>query len=278
MSKAIALCHGSFGRASLYLQDRDMATHAHREGHLIFYVSGRYPTIRICDEPHVLTPDFATAINPWQPHSYHSGDIEHGSFSLVLYIRPEWFLHMARSAQYGLRFGRSVIEMTPSITELVKRVTYLLLEGAETHLLDGYLFELTQGSFEQSWQWTNKDDHVNLPCAAPSDFRIRKSIGLMKSRIGEGEGISFDAIARDAGLSRPHFFKLFRENTGLTPNIYLNTLRMETAIDMLTSSSDAVTSIGLDLGFSSQASFTRFFISNVGIPPSNYRRVVQMAA
>jgi transcriptional regulator GlxA family with amidase domain len=35
----------------------------------------------------------------------------------------------------------------------------------------------------------------------------------------------------------------------------------------------SVTDIGLELGFSSQASFTRFFATNVGIPPSEYRRV-----
>ena len=101
---------------------------------------------------------------------------------------------------------------------------------------------------------------------------------LMKSRLGEGESILLDSIARGAGISRPHFFKLFKENVGLTPNIYLNTLRMETAIERLIQSSDAVTSIGLDLGFSSQASFTRFFASNVGIPPSDYRRVAQLSS
>lgn len=58
----------------------------------------------------------------------------------------------------------------------------------------------------------------------------------------------------------------------MTPNIYLNTLRMETAIERLTGSNDPVTSIGLDLGFASQASFTRFFATNVGVPPSDYRR------
>ena len=71
---------------------------------------------------------------------------------------------------------------------------------------------------------------------------------------------------------------LLASDLGLTPNIYLNTLRMEAAIDKLTTSSEAVTSIGLDLGFSSQASFTRFFASNVGIPPSDYRRVAHLAA
>ena len=40
--------------------------------------------------------------------------------------------------------------------------------------------------------------------------------------------------------------------------------------------SKSVTEIGLDLGFASQASFTRFFSSNVGIPPTDYRRVANI--
>ena len=33
--------------------------------------------------------------------------------------------------------------------------------------------------------------------------------------------------------------------------------------------------IGFDLGFSSQSSFTRFFASNVGMAPTDYRRVAK---
>ena len=87
-----------------------------------------------------------------------------------------------------------------------------------------------------------------------------------------------DRIARDAGLSRPHFYKLFRQNIGLTPNMYLNTLRLERSIHRLTLSGDPVTAIGLDLGFASQASFTRFFSNNIGMSPSDYRRASYVAA
>jgi transcriptional regulator GlxA family with amidase domain len=52
---------------------------------------------------------------------------------------------------------------------------------------------------------------------------------------------------------------------------------MERAIDSLTSTHKSVTDIGFDLGFSSQASFTRFFTTNVGIAPSDYRRVAHLA-
>ncbi|MFT7596442.1 MAG: transcriptional regulator GlxA family with amidase domain [Paracoccaceae bacterium] len=68
-------------------------------------------------------------------------------------------------------------------------------------------------------------------------------------------------------------YKLFKKQMGITPNLYLNTLRAEHAIEELMTTDKSVTDIGHDLGFSSQASFTRFFGSNVGISPSEYRRV-----
>lgn len=53
---------------------------------------------------------------------------------------------------------------------------------------------------------------------------------------------------------------------------------METALVRLLRTEEPVTTIGLDLGFSSQASFTRFFVDNVGIPPTDYRRVARIEA
>ena len=52
---------------------------------------------------------------------------------------------------------------------------------------------------------------------------------------------------------------------------------MERAIDSLTGTDKSVTDIGFDLGFSSQASFTRFFTANVGIAPTDYRRVAHLS-
>ena len=83
-------------------------------------------------------------------------------------------------------------------------------------------------------------------------------------------------MARDAGLSRPHFYKLFRREIGVTPNIYLNTLRMEKAIERLGQTEHSITTIADDLGFSCQSVFTRFFSSHVGMPPTDYRRAVQV--
>ncbi len=270
MSTALAVYHGQFGRASLYKLNRALATHAHREGHLTFHVQGTPSQVTVTDVPRLLGPGDAVAVNPWQAHSFEPGDCERGTLFLVLYIKPIWFLEAGRCAQSALRFGRADIEVTAPIHRLVHLIASLLMDDERSTLFDGYLYELTRECFDQTWQWAPEQNAPNETRYGSRDYRVRNSIRLMQQRISDD--LVLDDIARDAGLSRPHFYRLFRQHVGLTPNIYLNTLRMETAIDRLTRSSDAVTSIGLDLGFASQASFTRFFTSNVGIPPSDYRR------
>ena len=282
MSTALAVYHGPFGRVALYSINRPMATHAHREGHLTFFVQGTPSHVTASGVTCRIDAGTAGTVNPWQPHNFVPGDMSDGTLFLVLYIKPIWFLQVGRNAQNALRFGRDRVAVTPQIHRLVQLVSTLLLENEQSDLFDGYLYELTRECYDQTWQW--QPDASPLDCdAAPAplpqwtgvrDYRVRNSIKLMNERIGDE--IVLDTIARDSGLSRPHFYKLFREHAGITPNVYLNTLRMENAIDMLTKTHNAVTSIGLDLGFASQASFTRFFTSNVGIPPTDYRRVASV--
>jgi AraC-like DNA-binding protein len=276
MSHAIAVYHGRFGRATLYNLNHELATHAHREGHLTFFVQGEPSSMTVDGAHHALDSAMAVAVNPWEPHAFHAGDREQGSLFLVLYIKPIWFLETARNAQSWLRFGRHAIEITNQIRRSIHMVVSLLLEGDESDLFDGYLFELTQECFDQSWQWT-PDGAPRVHCASPfTDFRVRKSMRLLSEKLGHE--FELDDVARESGLSRPHFYKLFKKQTGITPNLFLNTLRMERAIESLTSTDKSVTNIGFELGFSSQASFSRFFTSNVGIAPSDYRRVAYLAA
>ncbi len=275
MSNALAVHHGPFGRVALYNLDRSMALHAHREGHLIFRVEGPDASLRIDDDIYPLSAAAGAAVSPWQSHNFNSHNAEEPSLFLTLYITPVWFLEASRQTSAALRFGRSRIEVTETIARLVTRISACMLEDTDNGLMAGYLYELTQASFDQSWQWVPDGPSFSASAPPARDYRVRNSVRLMQDCVNER--IALDMIARDAGLSRPHFYKLFREQVGTTPNIYLNTLRIEQAINRLTRTRDAVSDIGFDLGFSSQASFTRFFIANAGIAPSDYRRVAHCA-
>lgn len=275
MSTGLAVHHGRFGRASLYQLNRPMTTHAHREGHLVFYVEGARAAIAVSDRQHPIAPRAAVAVSPWEPHDFCNDGERSGGLYLVLYIKPIWFLEASRMAQFALRFGRNGIEVTDQVQSLVMRVTALLLDTEPSDLFDGYLYELTRACFDQSWQWTPEGTRLTQTCTAINDFRVRKSMRLMQDQFTEP--LELDDVARRSGLSRPHFFKLFKRQMGITPNVFLNTLKMECAIERLTGTVDTVTDIGSRLGFSSQASFTRFFTANVGIPPTDYRRVAHLA-
>ena len=271
MARAISVHHGSFGRATLYELDKPLTTHAHREGHLIFYLGGPDAHVMVDDRKCPIDKTSAVAVSPWEPHSFHPAEGTETHFVLTLYIKPMWFLENSQSAEFALHFGSPTIQMTPTVEMWVGRITSILLDDQPSERFDGFLFETTRHCFDQSWREAETRPLLQNVQRKFNDFRVRRSLRLMQETYSEET--QMDDLAREVGLSRPHFFKLFKMQMGITPNLYLNTLRAEHAIDELMTTSKSVTDIGLDLGFASQASFTRFFSSNVGIPPTDYRRV-----
>jgi AraC-like DNA-binding protein len=275
MSTAVAVFHGAFGRVCLYSMDRAMVPHSHREGHLLFHVQGPPAALVVDGRAVPLSPGQAVAVSPWQMHYYTPVDGRAETLALVLYIRLGWFVDAARRATATLRFGRVGIEVTdPLARQAFSVANDMLAEDDADPRLEDRICGLTQAAFDQSWQWTERGPDFTGPALPQRDWRIRKALRVLQERIGEP--CELDAVAREVGLSRPHFYKLFRAQMGVTPNIYLNTLRMERAILRLAESEAAVSEIGLDLGFSSQASFSRFFIANGVVPPSAYRRSVHV--
>jgi AraC-like DNA-binding protein len=273
MSRAVSVRHGAFGRTALYRLDRPIVTHAHREGHLIFYVDGETALVDINGSPRPLSDSTGVAVSPWEPHNFR---VRTGSscLCLVLYIKPIWFLENSPSAEFALQFGANSVQMTPQLQSLVLQLTTLLLEEEAVDEFDHLLFALIKLCFDQTWHRRPSPSLMARATLNFSDFRVRRSLRLMQECVSVD--VDVDSLARQVGLSRPHFFKLFKLQTGVTPNIYLNTLRSEQAIHDLLNSEKTVTNIAEELGFSSQASFTRFFSSNVGIAPSEYRRVARV--
>lgn len=87
--------------------------------------------------------------------------------------------------------------------------------------------------------------------------------------------VSLDALASDAGLSRFHFCRAFKESTGLSPHAWLRQHRLEQAINMLRDSDESVVSIAAALGYSSQTAFAAAFKKLTGETPSDWRRRVR---
>jgi AraC-like DNA-binding protein len=273
VSVAHAVAHGAFGRVCLYVMDKTMVPHAHREGHLIFHIHGPPAEVLVDGRAFPLSSGQAVAVSPWQPHFYRQLNHRDHVLVLVLYIRPGWFVQASRQASEILRFGRVGVEVTDRLARLVADTgRRFSAHGGTDGGFEDRLSALTQACFDQTWQWTAEGQHFIGQERPLRDFRIRRALRLLDETLGEP--IDLARLSRAAGLSRPHFFKLFREQIGLPPTIYVNALRMERAINRLALGNETVADIGLDLGFSTPASFSRFFIANGVVAPSTYRRSV----
>lgn len=84
--------------------------------------------------------------------------------------------------------------------------------------------------------------------------------------------VSLDALASDAGLSRFHFCRAFKESTGLSPHAWLRQHRLEQAMKMLRDDDETVAAIAAALGYASQTAFAAAFRKLTGETPSDWRR------
>lgn len=270
MSKAISIVHGQFGRVVLYRLDRTIIAHAHREGHLLFHIGDAHSRIRIKDVDHHVSPETGVAVNPWEIHTYIPEAPSVGQYVLVLYVRQPWFVGHRPETYSALSFGKREFQITPEISLLVRHVMNVVLTGVEDESLDQLLFELTEACHYRSHLEYHQETAASFKLDV-NDFRVRKSIRLLSDRLDTD--INMSQVASEAGLSRPHFFKLFRTQVGLPPKLFWNTMRLERAFVDLVQTSKNIADIGFDLGFSSQSSFSRFFCLNTGMAPTDYRRV-----
>ena len=272
MSRALAVFHGRFGRATVYQLNRPFDKHAHREGHLIFHVGGTPASIDVCEQRFLLGEGSIVAVNPWEPHNFLPSDFGTGAIFFVLYVNAEWFAPKS-AHNHNLRFGRNFFRRTETLDRCIRRAAALVCGAPSLSCLDGELRQLIDSCYEESWQVQEPEQEKRF-CGAVTYFRVRKCIRLMsESPCAE---LELDTIARESGLSRPHFYRLFRNQTGVTPNLYLKTLLMERALDALVATEAPIADIGFDLGFSSQSVFTRFFAANVGMAPTDYRRAAKV--
>lgn len=82
--------------------------------------------------------------------------------------------------------------------------------------------------------------------------------------------ISNDRLAGIAGLSTVYFRKLFTATMGVSPIVYVQTLRIEKAKEILKSDYGSLSDVAAGLGYSSLYDFSRAFKKHTGIPPSKY--------
>ena len=85
------------------------------------------------------------------------------------------------------------------------------------------------------------------------------------------DNISLNKTADILKITTRNLSKLFKAETGLSFNKYLNNLRMKRAKFLLNQTGKSILDISLLVGIKDQANFSILFKKNIGTSPMKYR-------
>ncbi|MGE0734323.1 MAG: GlxA family transcriptional regulator [Alphaproteobacteria bacterium] len=86
-----------------------------------------------------------------------------------------------------------------------------------------------------------------------------------------GRTVTLNEMAELAGMSARNFLRRFKQTTGISPNGYLQKVRIESAKHMLEQSRLSVDEIRHKVGYEDARSFRRLFKRHTGLTPTDFR-------
>ena len=120
--------------------------------------------------------------------------------------------------------------------------------------------------------WVHRHPTALKPLSVLRHVRLKKALKVIHDR--PEEYWTVQSLAEVAGMSRTSFATEFSERMGTSPMQYLTSWRMEVARSLLHSGDLTLTEVAEQVGYGSQASFTKAFREIVGMPPGAYRGAV----
>ena len=87
------------------------------------------------------------------------------------------------------------------------------------------------------------------------------------------KNLSVEELAKKINMSLRTFMRNFKKATGDTPNAYIQKVRVEKAKKMLESGLNRIEQVSLEVGYNDFASFRKTFKKNVGLNPSEYKKL-----
>lgn len=199
--------------------------------------------------PHVYG---AVNDDPWSIHwvhfigaagDYYVGQLKKGAYSLSI--------DAGMSASLEDLFARCRDTFVANF--LLQRMIYA---SQTLHHLLGFLFF---------------NNRAFSPLLRSSRFRsIDRTVSYLHENMSEQ--LTLNDMVDHSGLSKSHFIRLFKDQTGHTPMDYFIQLKMQHACMLLAYGQASVGQIGEELGYHDQYYFSRAFRKVIGMSPTMYRQ------
>lgn len=149
---------------------------------------------------------------------------------------------------------------------IIQRITDILKHGVSdfdfNESLDLYNLILSSISFLSSNLW----HHQSI------ELKILDVMSYMNRNLRKN--LTNEILASTIRMSTNSFARLFKQQTGNSPQKYLTKTRIENACNLLHHSSLSINEIADHCGFSDRYYFTKVFTSSILLPPAQYRKQV----
>lgn len=250
-----------------FFGERDIGDANHivfpRTGVVIQHVGG---------DPIVADPNVAMLYNSRQPY-FRRKLSEYGDRCDWFTIRPDVVLDAVQRYEPSALerparpFARTYAMVTPAIylhqrcllhyAQQSEQPDPLLVEVNVMHLLESLLAENREPERPRGKRDRTRDLSEAARRYLATHFRHR---------------VTLSRLANGIGCTAFHLAHVFRHQTGITLHAYLTQLRLRSALERVAEQCRDLTTLALELGFSSHSHFTSCFRRNFGTTPSAFRQ------
>ncbi|MBX7187654.1 MAG: AraC family transcriptional regulator [Vicinamibacteria bacterium] len=155
--------------------------------------------------------------------------------------------------------------------ELVQRIAAQDLQPLEHLWADVTALQLSADILEAAFRQAGV---TRKPRRAATDREHADRAEAAKTFLASslGRRVTLDDVAKAVHTSPFHFTRIFQQRVGVPVHRYLTQLRLRAALERLAEGEDDLTTLALDLGFSSHSHFADAFRKEFGRTPSEVRR------
>ncbi len=231
----------------------------HRNCLLLYVCSGRM-AVENAGKTGTILPGQVALLDCSLPHQHYALENTEQLWIHIEGCNTRDFFSVLQSANHGR------LVLTPPSSQATKT---LMLQLINSFRLPGRISEAEQSQLLHRLLCELIVMPRTLQPEADADVIARAADFIMQHLF---EDLTVSNIAAAVGLSASHLSRLFKSRTGFSPHEFITLRRIDTAKELLLTTTLSVKQIAFHVGYHSEANFITSFSGKTGITPAAFRR------
>jgi AraC-like DNA-binding protein len=113
-------------------------------------------------------------------------------------------------------------------------------------------------------------ENIGVETKRSASGEMLSTIGILLSSITEE--INMEQLIAESSMGKTLFYRTFKQLTGISPNQFINRLRLQIAAEQMVQTPKTIMNIAMDSGFPCLSTFNKQFKQYFGCAPIHYRQ------